>query len=70
MKRDNNNNHRICKSIIRIFYAVIIFVLAQVQDYATVQQLIALSATVILLAPVSDWMIDWISDYVSDQYKM
>ena len=62
MKKDNNNNHRISKSIIRISYVFVIFYLAQMQDYCTVRQLIAISTTAILLAPVADCIIDWISD--------
>ena len=62
MKKDNNNNHRISKSIIRISYVFVIFYLAQMQDYCTVRQLIAISAMFILVAPVTDCMIDWISD--------
>lgn len=64
MKKDNNNNHRIVKSIIRISYAVIILFFAQMQDFCNDRWLIAISATAILLAPVADWINDWIFDNV------
>lgn len=64
MKKDNNNNHRISKSIVRISYVFVIFYLAQMQDSCTVRQLIAISTTAILLAPVADWINDWIFDNV------
>ena len=62
MKKDNNNNHRIVKSIIRISYAVIILFFAQMQDFCNDRWLIAISAMFILVAPVADCIIEWISD--------
>ena len=61
MKKGKNSNHQtcICKTFIRfLFVFYIVFVLKL--DLYTDQQLIAISAIFILIAPVADWVIDWI----------
>ena len=54
-----NNKHRIAKSIARIFYVALIYFASK--SSISVSQLIIISSTCILLAPVTDYIVDKIS---------